>query len=348
MRSLTPLLFFGLTLLAACGREQSPPAPAQKPAAVQVSAVPLAELAVYPRLTAQAEVTSRNISKLAAEIPARIAALPVETGQKIARGTVVARLDCRDHELALKQAEAALAAADARLTLALQQLKRSEELAGKGFISNDALDQRRSGLNVARAERELQASQVAAARNAVAKCVIRAPFAAIVEAVPGSVGELGSPGMPLVTLLDVQSLEVSAEVQAKDADSLARANAIEFHTPDGVYALRLKRISPALSAMSRTQEARLGFVKEVPRPGASGQIRWQSATPHLPADLLVTRNGRLGVFVLEDGRARFLALDGAQEGRPTPIDLPAGTMLITDGRFALQDGQAVSPAKAKP
>lgn len=343
------LILFFLPVLAACGRgEDKPAAPAQKPAAVRVSAVPVLEAAVYPKLTAQAQVTSRNISKLAAQISARVAMLPVEAGQKIARGTVVARLDCRDYGISLKQAQASLSGAEARLRLVALQMKRSEELASKGFISGDALDQKRTELSIARADRDLAASQVASAQSNVGKCVIASPFAAIVEAVPGNVGELASPGTPLVTLWDVQSLEVSAQVQAKDADSLAKAEAIEFHTIEGAYPLKLKRVSPAMSGTSRTQEARLVFVKETPKPGASGQVQWQAKTPHIPADLLVTRNGKQGVFVLENERARFVAIEDAQEGRPAPIETADGMMVITEGRFALQDGQAVSVGKARP
>lgn len=339
MRSLFILLL--LPVLAACGKgEDSPAAPAQKTAAA-VSAVPLLEATVYPKLTAQAQVTSRNISKLAAQISARITALPVEAGQKIAKGTVVARLDCRDYSIALRQAQASLDAANARLKLASLQMKRSEELAGKGFISGDALDQKRTELNIAQADRDLAASQVASAQSNAGKCVIASPFAAIVESVPGNVGELASPGTPLVTLWDVQSLEVSAQVQAKDAESLAKAVDVEFHTIDGAYPLKLKRVSPALSGTSRTQEARLTFAKETSKPGATGQVQWQAKSPHLPADLLVTREGKLGVFVLEGGKARFVPVAGAQEGRPAPVEAMGGMMLITEGRFALQDGQAV-------
>jgi len=345
MRSL--LIFLMFPVLAACGKGEDKPVVPTQPPSVSVSAVPVLEAVVYPRLSAQAQVTSRNISSLAAQISARVLALPVEAGQKIGKGMVVARLDCRDHAIALKQAQAGLSAAEARLKLAALQIKRSEELASKGFISGDALDQKRTETNIAQAERDLAASQVASAQSNVDKCAIHAPFSAIVEAVPGSVGELASPGTPLVTLWDVQSLEVSAQVQAKDADSLAKAGAIEFHTLDGVYALKLKRVSPALSGSSRTQEARLTFAEDLPKPGATGQIQWQTATPHLPADLLVTRDGKLGVFVLEGEKARFVPITEAQEGRPAPVEIADGMLVVTEGRFVLQDGQAVKLQSAK-
>lgn len=347
MRHLTILLL--LPLVAACGKDEGKPAPAQNASSVQtVSVVPIQDAVVHPTLTAQAQVVSRNISRMAAQISARIVALPVEPGQRIGQGTVVARLDCKDYQIALAQAQAALEASGARLQLATLQLKRSEELAARNFISGDALDQKRTETNVAKADRDLQASQLAAAQSNVGKCVITSPFPAIVEAVPGNAGELASPGTPLVTLWDVHSLEVSAQVQAKDADSLAKAKSIEFQTMGSAYALNLKRVSPAMSGTSRTQETRLSFVKGLPKPGATGQIQWQGSEPHLPADLLVTRNGKLGMFVLEDSHARFVAIAGAQEGRPAPIEITGGVSLVTDGRFALQDGQAVSvrPAAA--
>jgi hypothetical protein len=68
---------------------------------------------------------------------------------------------------------------------------------------------------------------------------------------------------------------------------------------------------------------------------------WREAQPHLPAELLVQRAGRLGVFVAEGGKARFHPLPQAQEGRPAPLDLPPEARIATQGRHAVQDGQAL-------
>ncbi|HJS36713.1 MAG TPA: biotin/lipoyl-binding protein, partial [Burkholderiales bacterium] len=96
MRTL-PILLASLMLVL--------PARAEEPAAVLVQ--PLAEAAVYPERDASAQVVSLNESRIAAEIAGRIEALPVEVGQRLARGAVVARLDCRDHQLAHERARAA-------------------------------------------------------------------------------------------------------------------------------------------------------------------------------------------------------------------------------------------------
>jgi RND family efflux transporter MFP subunit len=345
MRFVAPSLT--VLLLTGCGGQSDSPDPVPAapksvaPASANVSTVTLAQVAVYPQLTAQAQVTSRNISKLAAQISARIVALPVEPGQKLARGALVARLDCSDYLIEFNQAQANLAAADAQLKLAEQQLKRSEDLAARNFISGDALDQRRTEMNVTRAQRNVQAQQVSGARQNVSKCTIAAPFPAIVESKQGNVGELAEPGTPLATLWDIGGLEVMAQVQTQDAESLPSAKEINLVTPDGRYPLKLKRLSTAQSTTARTQESRLALVKEIPNPGASGRIEWTSGTAHVPADYLVSRNNQLGIFVAENGHARFVALPDAQEGRPAPVPLPADTALISNGRFALNDGQPI-------
>jgi hypothetical protein len=62
----------------------------------------------------------------------------------------------------------------------------------------------------------------------------------------------------------------------------------------------------------------------------------------LPSNLVSRRQGRLGVFLLDGGKARFEPLPDAQEGRPASVTLPASTQVITMGRERLQDGAAVT------
>ena len=64
----------------------------------------------------------------------------------------------------------------------------------------------------------------------------------------------------------------------------------------------------------------------------------------LPAELLVRRDGTLGVFTVEDGTARFRPVPAAQEGQPVALDLPPGTRIVDEGRERLGDGEAVQTA----
>lgn len=336
-------------ILAALAAIAAAPAAAKKnlapvPQEARQAAAPvirtLAEVALYPEREASAQAVSLNESRIAAEIAGRIEAIPVEPGARVARAEVLARLDCRDHELAAARARAALEAAGARLALSEQQLGRARELAGRGFFSTEALAARATETDVLRAEREQARVQLEAAGRAVEKCVVRAPFPAIVRERLGQVGELAAPGTALVALAATDRIEVTAQVQLAYSDSLRAATGVRFEGDGGTRALTLLRISPAIEPRARTVEARLAFAGAPAAPGAAGRIRWREREPHLPPELIVRRAGRLGVFVDEGGIARFHALEQAQEGRPAPArGLSPGARLVVSGQLELEEGR---------
>lgn len=307
-----------------------------------VKSRPVSELALHPQREASAQVVSLNLAKLSAELSARIDSIPVEPGQRIPKGAVIAQLDCRDARIDAQRAQAALESSQARLKLAQLQLQRSTDLAARNFISGDALDAKKTEVTVVAAEVRLDAAARAAAQRDVDKCTLRSPYPAIVEARLAQVGELASPGTPIVQLWDTSRLQLSVQLQADDADLLTQAQPV-FVSQGREFAVKLLRVSPAMNLASRTREARFGFAKAAPTPGSSGVLRWRDPRPFVPADYLISRAGRLGVFVVSGKTARFVPLPGAQEGRPAPAGpLPGDAALITEGRFALQDGMAVT------
>lgn len=332
------LMLTALALLAAI------PALAQsRPPAVSARA--FGEIALHPEREAYAAVISLNDSKVSAEVSARIVDIPVQVGQVVERGAVLARLDPEDYRLELERAAAALKASQARAELAQAQLARARALVEQRFISQEALNQRESEAKTIDAEVAANRAQLATARRGLEKCTVRAPFKAIVRQRLGQVGESAAPGTPLVQILDAGRMEVSAALQPADARELAQVPQTAFATQSQRYPVRLLRIVPALDPRERSQEARFAFVREGALPGTAGRVLWRTLRPHLPADLVVRRDGGLGVFVAESGRARFVPLPEAEEGRPAPADLPAAALVVTEGRLQLRPGDPISVGK---
>ena len=312
--------------------------------AIPVATQPLAELAVYPQRRAPASVLSDNDSRISAEVSARIIEIPVRVGEVVKKGALLARLDRTDFELALAREEAALQALRARLELADYQLSRAQTLSRKQAVSEELLKQREADLSNLRAQLAGQEVALAQAKRRLEQCTLRAPFAAVVSERLASVGELAGPGSALLQIVDNRHLEVSAQLQAALADSLPQAERPELVTPQRRYPLSLRRIVPAFDPRARTREARLQFSAERALPGSAGELVWRSQQPHLPAELLSRRDGRLGVFIVDGERAKFIPLPQAEEGRPALTALPEQTPVVTLGRFRLQDGDAVRVA----
>lgn len=341
LRTSFPLVLLVLFVLAGPAHARDPAAAGGSPVAPTLR--PLAGVALYPLREAAAEVVALNESRIATEIAGRIEALAVEAGQTIARGALVARIDCRDHELARDRARAALEAARARAALARAQLARARSLREQGFFSPEALAARETETRVLDADAGAARTQLELAARTVGKCEIRAPFAAIVRQRLGQLGELAAPGTPLASLIDLERIEVSARVQAQDGASLRAAKTVRFEGEAASHALTLIRLSPAIDRVSRTIEARLRFVEVSAAPGAQGRIVWRDARAHLPPALVLRRGGRLGVFVEREGKARFHPLPQAQEGRPAATDLPADARIVVHGHLVLEDGAPLAP-----
>ena len=97
--------------------------------------------------------------------PGRVAAVLVDEGAMVHAGQVVARMDTRDLEASLRQAEAQITEADhtiagtravleqaaSQVLLTAQELQRARTLQGRGFETQEVVDQRQSQFNVARA-----------------------------------------------------------------------------------------------------------------------------------------------------------------------------------------------------
>ena len=320
--------------------------PAGAEDAMPVTTRAAADLLSYPERSAPAEVVPLNDARLSAEINAKVLAMPVRAGQQVAAGDLLVRLDCRDFESRLEAQQYTRRALNSRLILARTQLKRGRDLLKQRNISDEEVDRRETELSALQSELAAQKEAEVQAKMNIDRCLVHAPYDAVVAERLASVGDLAAPGTPLLRLVQTDDAEVSARVRPAEADAGAEARDIAFSWLGRRYPLKLLRVSPVIDPRTRTREVRLGFEEEAAPPGASGRVYWRSGKAHLPADLLVKRDGRLGVFLANDGHARFQALDGALEGQPAAAELPADARIIVEGRHGLKDGMAVTIGEA--
>lgn len=307
-----------------------------------VRAEPLAALAIHPQLSAPAQVVSLNDSRIEAAIAATVEQVSVRVGDVVAAGSELVALECGDQRDALQQGIAGRDGLKSRLAFAEFQYSRARSLEKSKSISDEQLRQRQADAEALRSELAAAEARVAQGQRNVARCSVRAPFKAVVMERLIGVGEKAQPGKPLLRLLDLSALEVSAQVPAFDADTLQQAEALQLQLDERLYPLSLRSMVPALDPRSRSRELRLEFTAEAPPPGSSGRLLWHQPRPYLPAEYLLRRDSVYGVFVLADGKAQFVPLDGAREGSPAAVALPGDTLIITEGRYTLNSGDSVT------
>jgi RND family efflux transporter MFP subunit len=289
----------------------------------------LDNLSVPYRRSAPAEVRSLNGPRLSAEIAARVISIPVRNGDIVNAGTLLVKLDCRDYVVRADVARE-------RVRLADIQLERMRKLMVNQNVSETQVDQQETDTVIAQKEFD-------SANLQVERCEIRSPFAAAIGERLASVGDYLQPGTPVLKLTDLDSVIISARISAVDAESVDEFAEFQLITARGQFPVVLEALSPVVDRADRSREARFRLAQGGQVPiGTIGRLSWASGKPALPSSYLVQRGDELGVFVLDSGKARYVVLPSAEEGRPVEVDLPRGTRIVTDGRERLRDGDEVS------
>ncbi len=309
--------------------------------AIAVKTARVKDLALYLWKSAPATVVSLNNTSVAAQIKARVDEVAVKVGEIVEPGSVLVKLDCTDYHIAQQLVQADIAALDARIRLAERRLERTRKLEQKQTVSEELLDQREADLATLRAQRQGAMTQLENAQINISRCVITSPYRAVVTDRLAAVGEFADMGTRLVEILDIEQLEISAQVPTLDIKTVEAAEALYFEDTTNRYALTLRTLTPVVNTQTRNREVRLLFSNGSALPGAAGKLVWQDSQPHVSAKLLVRRGNDFGIFIIVSGKARFYAIPGAQQGRATPVDLSLDTVVITEGQYRLEDGQAV-------
>jgi RND family efflux transporter MFP subunit len=256
------------------------------------------------------------------------------------------RLDCRLLEAALAADQAQLRQLESQRRFAASQLARANNLQRRNSISEEDLERRQTELETLQGQLSAQQARAAQSRIKTEHCEIRAPFRAVVTARLASEGDLASPGTPLLQLVQLDDLELTAQLRDEEAAALLPDARYWFEYQGQRVPVRLRRVLPLVDATTRSREARfiLDTVGDLPA-GAAGRLVWQAPSPAVPASLLVRRGDQLGLFLHADGKARFHALPNALEGQPASVSLPPRSQVIVQGRQGLADGDVVSLAR---
>ena len=330
-----------LFLITALLLVQSPAVVAQHAVSVEKISSVLVDL----ERRAPADVRPLNSAQISAEVSAVVKTVHADVGQRVSAGELLLELDARDYELNLNQARANLASSQAQKASADAKLARAQDLVKDDYLSVDTLLDRQTDAAVWSAQIRANEVAVAIAQRSLDKCRVLAPFDGVLVERTAQIGSYVGNGSPLLQVTQIDQFELDAEIPSDVASSLLQSDEIRFVSRGQEWPLKLLRLSPVIESQRRSQRARLAFSGEAPAIGRSGEVVWHVDKGMLPSNLISRRNGQLGVFLHEQGRAVFTPLPGAQEGRPVTVKLPTDVEIITLGRNRLQDGDSVNVSR---
>jgi RND family efflux transporter MFP subunit len=341
-----------LTVLG-CGSSAKAKAPAAPPREIEVLTIAPSEA----RTTGEylGSMLSRSSVSVLPQVPGYVRALHVKPGQRVEAGAPLVSIDAREPTAALASANATAEAAQARLALAEQSLKRTESMHGQGIASAQELDQ-------ARADAASAKAAVRAARATAAERQVELGYHVVRAAVPGTIGEVSvrlgdyvTPSTRLTTIAGAAGLELTVGVPASRARTLATDAPIELLDADGKVLATSKTFYVAAEVDPRTQlvAIKAAFPAEVGvRPSELVRARVVYATGQalqVPALAVVRQSGQAFVFVVgtREGKqvvARRAVQLGALSGAGFIVEsgLKAGDEVAVSGIQQLRDGAPVT------
>lgn len=319
------------------GKGAKGPGKGAPPAPVEV--VTLQPVRVQEDVTAVGSLRANQSVMMRTEVTGRVAAIGFRDGQPVKRGQLLIGLDASLNEAEVAQARAELA-------LAQSNLKRTEDLAKKNFVSGSAQDQAESNVAVLQARLQL-------AEARLSKMRVLAPFDGVVGIRTVNVGDVLRDGTDIVNIEDIKTLKVDFRVPERLFTQLKVGLPVEVMTdalPGATYRGAIEAINPRIDANGRSLELRasLGNSDGRLRPGMFARVRVivgdRPDAFLVPEEAIVPQGDSFFVFRVVEGRAQRVPvrLGVRREGKVELLDnVRAGDRIVVAGMRVQRDGQPV-------
>jgi membrane fusion protein (multidrug efflux system) len=335
-------------LAAACADAEGKKAPQQasqkvapKTRAVRVEVATIAESRPSLQLVLPGEVEGSRESTLASPAGGYVERVLIDVGDRVKQGQSLAWVNKSILDVQLQHAKVQLDLATIEHQMA-QRAGSSVPLARRG-----AADYGRQA-----AEAQYKLAEINAER-----AVVRAPFAGVIAERYVEQGEVLPPGGRVVRVVALDPLHVSLSVSDRDVVSLKPGMPAKVTAGAGssqLFDAKIVRVSPAADLETRTFEV----LVEVPeqegrlRPGMIATVRvgvsMEDDRLAIPQHVLVTRLEGNGVFVEEEGTAKWRPLELGPVVRGQVVvesGISAGDRVVVTGHRELQDGDPLLIAR---
>ncbi|HEX6085677.1 MAG TPA: efflux RND transporter periplasmic adaptor subunit [Thermoanaerobaculia bacterium] len=234
---------------AACKRDEAPkPAPVvMRVERASAATVTRRYVASGPRLSGTLQ--PQQSASILAQTAGTVVSVSGAEGQRVERGTLLARIADETASDALRSSRVAVQSAQTAVAVAQRDYERAQRLAGAGALPKRDIDVGRAQVASAEAQLGAARAQLAAAQERSGNQNVVASVSGIISEKRVSAGDVVAPGTPLFTIVDLATLQLEANVPA---DAIAQVNPgtlVELQVrgyPDQTFPGTITRISPSV------------------------------------------------------------------------------------------------------
>lgn len=338
--SILALLIAGVLLLRP--KPAAPNTTAARPVALSVHAItPIRHL--WPTtVAAQGAISAWQESTIGTEIGGlRVAQVFADVGDTVKRGQELATLNSDSVAANVRQQEAAVSQANAKLAEAKSDAERARSVQSSGALSAQQIQQYLIAEETAQANLAAAQAALESARIDLTRTHIVAPDDGIISARTAAVGSVVSAGSELFRLVRQGRLEWRAEIAAPQLAGIKAGQKARVELPQGGRVEGCVRmIAPTLNADTRTALIYIDLPRgSAARAGmyAQGQIELgQQEAMTLPLSAVVLRDGLSYAF--EIGPDDIIQQRQVKTGRQADGQVEIVSGLSPNARVAASGG----------
>ncbi|HSI47342.1 MAG TPA: efflux RND transporter periplasmic adaptor subunit [Ideonella sp.] len=337
--------------LAACSKQEVPPEPVRAVRTMKVSDDNTRSSRDYA-----AEIRPRTESQLGFRVGGKLQSRPVNLGDTVRAGQVLAQLDPQDLQLGQASAQAALLAAQSSFIQADADLKRYRELRAKGFIGEAELERHDLAQKTAQAQLDQAKAQMSVQRNQTGYASLVADSAGVITAVSAEPGQVLAAGAPVVRLAHDGPRDAVFNVPEDRIGDfralIGKTGSVTLQPWGGNEAtpVTIHEVAAAADSTTRTFQVKADIGSAPLRLGQTATIRVsggdRAGVIRLPLSALIELKGQSAVWLLDAAagtvRQQVVSVSGA-DGNTVVVTggLKAGDEVVTAGTHMLNPGQKV-------
>jgi RND family efflux transporter MFP subunit len=348
--ALTLMVALSVLSLAACGRQtetkESPPRPVRTTTIEKRES--LVPLTFTGRIEAEDEVS------VAFRIAGRLIANDTKIGDRVEAGQVLAQLEPQNELSALRQAKAALSAAQGQLTQARNHYERQETLLAQGWTTRANFEAATQARQTAQSQVEAAEAQLSSAHDLVGFTELRADAPGKITATGPAAGEVVQAGQMIARIARQDGRDAVFDVAAQMVRAAPGDMQVTVSLTDDPKVTargRIRQIAAQADPVTRTFEVKVGLTDPpaAMRLGATvnGRVETSSGPViDIPASALTRINQQPAVWIVDPStnlvsarNVDILRFDQAQVIISQGLD--AGEVVVTAGVQALHPGQKV-------
>ncbi len=336
------LVLLATFALAGCSRQAeigATTAASRPPAKVALATARIENLPSITEVTGTVRPVQR--AQLAAKVMGAIEEMPVTLGQRVHPGELLVKISAGEISARVVQAQS-------QLNAARRDLGRERDLLTKGASTADMVKGLEDRFSAAQA-------MVREAETMLGYATVRAPFDGVISRKMANVGDLASPGFPLLEIEGTTAFLVEADLPDSLVGRLTPGSALTVEIPaaGATFTGNLAELSSAADANAHTVLAKISIPSDVAvRSGEFARVQIPGAaiaTLLIPASA-VSRSGQMEtVFVAEATTTpiphavlRLVKTGTARNDRIEILSgIDDGERVVVDPPASLREGQAL-------